>query len=103
MLNCYMCHHLMHRAECLVAGFFRFGHGRVYPQAGVLLLDRGPHIPEEGPGPVGHVHVIKLVHWVHVIHVHVEMRVKVLGTRARDLRVLVSCSPGVEVGGSGDP
>ena len=57
---CYMSDYFVHGAKSFSTGFSGLGGILVYPHTRVLLLDRGPHVPEEGPCSVGmgvHVHV----------------------------------------------
>lgn len=87
-------HQLVHRAERFVARLLGVGQLlRLDPLADQLLLDRLPHVPKEGPGPVvrrGHIHVHGAV------AVQLARRI-VVGPRARHVAVLVG--PTVHVSG----
>lgn len=61
---------LVHRAERFTTRLSGFWGVLVYPHTRVFLLDRRPHVAEEGPWPVSHVHVHSVHVVVHVIHVH---------------------------------
>ena len=67
---------LMHRVESFIARFLGMRLVRLHPEAGDLLLDGLPHVPEEGAvcgadGLVGGV--ARAVHVVHGLHVRVRL------------------------------
>ncbi len=70
VLHCQVGHDLVEGAEDLIAGLLGHGLIRVDPQAGHLLLDGLPHVPEEGAGRVVRRHA----HSVHVRRGGVHLR-----------------------------
>ncbi len=72
VLHCDVGDDLVHCREGLVARFLGLWLVGFDPHTRMFLLDRRPHVPEEGAGPV-RSHVVELVYGVHVGgHVHVE-------------------------------
>ena len=59
--------HLMHRVERLIARFLGVWLVGLHPEAGDLLLDWLPHVPEEGPVCRAHG-LVGVPGAVHVVH-----------------------------------
>ena len=76
MLHGEVGHNFMHRVEGFIARLLGVRLVRLHPEAGDLLLDGLPHVPEEGAvcgadGLVGGV--ARAVHVVHGLHVRVRL------------------------------